>query len=764
MHLAVTLQLGWFTVDFVGSIPWEIFQLIANGGLRIVSTDEASAGTSESLRTLNQIKILKIPKLLRLGRLFKVHCLTPAHLRPLPTSTLVPPCRTSPRPSPSPSPPLPPPLPPSPPIRRPWPSRLPPSASQVLLSRLSGAANIGRIGVLVFVLLLLVHWLTCIWFIIVVSSEDGWLATVTLGDGSPLPLGNTPEELMVRYFFMYHSTLLIMMGEQSNPVRTGEIIFVSITIVVGSCVNAIIFANVASLVAQLGDHAARHAKRMESVNSAMRVLKTSPRIQKRVKSYFEYLHARHHNHEGEAFIRSLPYPLRLRIGYMLFEGMLRQYDLFDRSDPRIVAGIATVLVAEVFLPPQLIITAGAVRTCMYFIASGKVQLIRLRIMKGHDGKTSTTTVSNPQHYFAELSLFSDAVYDFSVRAVTHTHLYKLERRHFESVLESYPFLSMQLARSSDLPPTRAEAATPKNKATLTDSDHIDVNIGGRIHKVLGVRRWAKRRDRLRLFVERFKRLGSEKAYAEMTDGTWVQNLLREVETRTELLNQRATCQGLPRPSIFCGSTSNMVANLPGGAAGSHGEDGLGAAGSGGGAGLAGGAVTAGNRYAQRLPSYRATGFPKKLRSGESLNEAVLAELRAQRAEIAQIRQHLGIADVPAPAARAAGSSGAAGCSGERAPPSYRSGWPGGSSSPDAPSEDSIGSASKGWTSQDLMDIMEGATGGSSANGPSYNGPPTKCKRLPEHTCTTRQEATSPLAPVREGATAREAELFELCEA
>ena len=92
----------WLPIDVLGSIPWEIiFSLIALAGSHEkASRDEGQGRGADEL--LNVVRIFKLPKLLRLGRCFK------------------------------------------------------------FLERFEGAPNVARIVMLTLVLMLFVHWISCV--------------------------------------------------------------------------------------------------------------------------------------------------------------------------------------------------------------------------------------------------------------------------------------------------------------------------------------------------------------------------------------------------------------------------------------------------------------------------------------------------------------------------------------------------------------------------------------------------------------------------
>lgn len=112
---------------------------------------------------------------------------------------------------------------------------------------------------------------------------------------------------------MYYRSLMMVMGDNIAPQRTIEYVFAAGVALLGSCMNAVIFANVATLVAQMGEASSRYKLRMDAVMQALRPLKLSPTSRQRVHAYFEYLWVRHRDHTGQQFFEMLPFELRKRI-------------------------------------------------------------------------------------------------------------------------------------------------------------------------------------------------------------------------------------------------------------------------------------------------------------------------------------------------------------------------------------------------------------------------------------------------------------------
>jgi len=228
---------GWFPIDMAGSIPFELISLCAQAS---GSSLFGGGGGGADTGSVQIIKILKVPKLLRLGRLFK------------------------------------------------------------FLTRFEGAANFGRIVLLIMLLCMLIHWLAALFFLIA-ARPGGWIDIhicqqrtdelaqhsffvpvrhpdgVGLGAFECVPQGDSDAAFGI-YILTYYYVLLMLMGDDVGPTNQYETLYMVFVILVGSCVNATIFANVASLTAQMTADAVAHQAKMDGIDRTMRQLhSTRPR-------------------------------------------------------------------------------------------------------------------------------------------------------------------------------------------------------------------------------------------------------------------------------------------------------------------------------------------------------------------------------------------------------------------------------------------------------------------------------------------------------
>ncbi|KAL1528438.1 hypothetical protein AB1Y20_009785 [Prymnesium parvum] len=337
-----------------------------------------SAGNSTSFVTL--VKVLKVPKLLRIGRFLK------------------------------------------------------------RLEKVEGAANVGGIFVLCIIMVVIVHWLACLWFLITNSTGyGGWLEANGL-------MGRVWTE---QYLPVFYATLMMVMGDSLDIEADGELVFASTVVIIGACINATIFASVASYVAQLSAISAEHKKKMTWITktlSSLRLANTG--LDARIAQYYEYCWVRHRDFASQQLLDSLPAVFSSRVALAVHVNILRSFPPFRDVGDRFLADIATKLHPEVYQPFAEILVVGQVWHSMYFIKRGKVELIERADSAEHK------YVVELDDYFGELTLFTTTKLDYSVRAATHLDCYRLDREDYEVVMKRHPAEAVQVADnlSSMLPP------------------------------------------------------------------------------------------------------------------------------------------------------------------------------------------------------------------------------------------------------------------------------------------------------------------------
>ena len=181
----------WFAIDLVGSFPLDLVLRVLRGG-----------DPGEDTQFITIVKVLKAPKLLRVGRILKK------------------------------------------------------------LEKVEGGTNIGSIVVLCIIMVIMVHWISCVWFLFTSAmGEAGWLASTA---------GLSEEPWTEQYAATFYTTLMMVMGDAIEIANDGELMVASTIVIMGVCINATIFASVTMYVSQLSERAQQHKQRMSWIQHALK--------------------------------------------------------------------------------------------------------------------------------------------------------------------------------------------------------------------------------------------------------------------------------------------------------------------------------------------------------------------------------------------------------------------------------------------------------------------------------------------------------------
>ena len=452
---------GWFGIDMASSIPWETFLIIwraalSGGDAGGASNANASGGggggggvvAGDGDARLASLGALKVLKLPKVLRLGRL--------------------------------------------------------LRLMSGRLGRMGIVSKIVALIVGVALLTHWLCAAWYVLVQRGD---------GDGAWRDEAGAPPldaPIAAQHAFYFYQTMMMVMGDGTGPTDQLEVIFTCFCVLLGACVNAAVFANVAWLVSQMSASSAFHQKRMEQIDSAMKRVGVKPSTAARVRAYYEYRWQCHRDHEVDEFVASLPAQLRSDVSCLLHWRLIRRCPLFASADRRLVAAVSTALQPEVYLPSEFILVAGYVSSCMYLISRGRVLVVEreiqpgdaandapqlldadaddldaqlasyarssLRLERGADEqppprpgteqksrskwlKAAKSVASGVRDdYFGERGLLSAAEqghggkglqqYETSARAITHVDLFRLQRHAFDELIAQYPKPAVHLVETA----------------------------------------------------------------------------------------------------------------------------------------------------------------------------------------------------------------------------------------------------------------------------------------------------------------------------
>ena len=104
---------------------------------------------------------------------------------------------------------------------------------------------------------------------------------------------------------------------------------------------------------------------------------------------------------------------------------------FQGASNIMLYAIVEHLKPRIALPNEMIIRRGEIGKSMYFIASGRVDVLAA------DGATPVATLTEG-NFFGEIALLEQVPRSADVRSVTYCDLYTLEKTALDDVIEKYP--------------------------------------------------------------------------------------------------------------------------------------------------------------------------------------------------------------------------------------------------------------------------------------------------------------------------------------
>jgi hypothetical protein len=287
--------------------------------------------------------------------------------------------------------------------------------------------SIIRILKLIISVMLSAHWIACGWFRMALAESvtgASWIVTHNLLDASL-------TRQYVRSVYWALTTMTTVGYGDITPNTTVETIFTMVAMCTGVTIYAYIIGNMATIIANLDATAQAYRQKMDRINEYMRFREIPLNLQKRIRSYYDYVWARNKGLDENRIISELPRALHTDVALHLHREVLANVPLFQGAEQSFLNSLVLMLRPEICAPGDHIIRQGEMGREMYFISRGSVEVT------SGDGKTIYATLQEGA-FFGEIALLFSERRTASIRSVSYCDLFKLDKEAFDSVLKDYP--------------------------------------------------------------------------------------------------------------------------------------------------------------------------------------------------------------------------------------------------------------------------------------------------------------------------------------
>ena len=284
-----------------------------------------------------------------------------------------------------------------------------------------------RITRLVFVFMLLIHWIACVWFFsarISLFPDDCWVTRAGLVD-------TTLDTQYIRSLYWTIVTMTTVGYGDITPVRREEYVISMVVMILGASMYAFLVGNIASLLSGVNAAKTSFWNHMNLVEQNLRSRGIPKELGARVRDYYDYIWAMYRGVHEDTLFNDLPISLRLEVLRHVARDFLQGVSLYEYCSPPLQNELLLALTPRTESPGSMIANEGEVGREIFFIARGRVEVIV-------SGADKPTTVLEHGDYFGQLSLILGERRTASARAVEYCDLFVLKQADFDRIRSEYP--------------------------------------------------------------------------------------------------------------------------------------------------------------------------------------------------------------------------------------------------------------------------------------------------------------------------------------
>ncbi len=294
-----------------------------------------------------------------------------------------------------------------------------------LRQRLLKVSDYLSLAFFVFWLIFLTHWLTCGW--LAIHNQQAGLDNVT--------------KYMKSLFWCVETLTTVGYGE-TIPSTNYQILYSIVVMLFGVAVYGFVIGNVASILSKRDPAKVHYMHNIEGLKSFVKFRKLPFSLQKRIRDYYAYIWKQRLGFDESVFLSTLPSNLRNEVSLQLKRELLEKIPLFKGVSDKFLNEVSLHLRPEVFTPGDFIFRKGDSGNEMFLIIKGSLEVL------SEDGKSAVNTLSDGD-FFGEIALFTNNPRTASIRTVTYSDLYILDKQVFNHIIKDYPEIASKIRKIAE---------------------------------------------------------------------------------------------------------------------------------------------------------------------------------------------------------------------------------------------------------------------------------------------------------------------------
>jgi CRP-like cAMP-binding protein len=227
--------------------------------------------------------------------------------------------------------------------------------------RYSRYSHLLRIAQLMWFVLLIAHYMACVWHVVSTSGSSQAAKDRTVGE---------------KYVADYYYAVSLIQGQGNSVGAWEENFYSSVAIIVGSGILAIVYGSVALLVSNFNANETNYHRKMEAVYAMMAKMDLPLELRKRVNEYYTHVWLEYEVLDGSInkFEKELTHTLRIEIGLYKFMNLVGTVPFWEGCSPDFLTQIVLSLSMRVYMPDDYVVRRREIGTEMMMINQGYCKL------------------------------------------------------------------------------------------------------------------------------------------------------------------------------------------------------------------------------------------------------------------------------------------------------------------------------------------------------------------------------------------------------